>query len=73
LIKEIDRIVGPRRRSQFVTAAITRELKREKLLKAMREVSALPPVHDVPEWETPEGTLRWVREIREESDRHRNT
>lgn len=67
LIEEVDRFVGPRHRSEFLTEAAHEKLQREKLLKATREVMKLPPV-DVPEWKTAESTSKWVRDIRADSD-----
>lgn len=71
LIDEVDRLVGPRHRSEFITAAATEKLKRKKLVLAMREAMKLPPV-DVPEWKTAESTSQWVHDLRVESDRNRN-
>jgi hypothetical protein len=68
LIEEVDRLVGPRRRSEFLTEAAAEKLKREKLLKATRHAMALPPELAVPGWETPGAVLQWVRDIRKESD-----
>jgi hypothetical protein len=67
LIEETDRLVGARRRSQFITEAVTEKLKREKLLKFTREVSKLPPDGGIPEWDTPESTAKWLREGRADS------
>ena len=39
LIKEVDQLVGPRRRSDFITAAVDEKLKREKLLRDIRRES----------------------------------
>lgn len=72
LIKEVDRLVGARRRSQFLIEAAAEKLKREKLLRLTREVKKLPPVEGIPEWETPESTSKWVHDGRVESDRARN-
>lgn len=71
LIDEVDRLVGPRRRSEFLTQAAQEKLKREKLLKATRAAMKLPPVN-VPEWKTPESASKWVHDLRVESDRKRN-
>lgn len=71
LIDEVDRFVGPRRRSEFLTEATAEKLRRDKLLQATREVMQLPPV-DVPEWKTAESTSKWVHDLRVESDRKRN-
>jgi hypothetical protein len=67
LIEEIDRIVGPRRRSEFITDAVAEKLKREKLLRLTRQVMNLPPVDDVPEWDTPEAVSKWVHDGRVEN------
>ena len=64
LIEEIDRLVGPRRRSEFITDAAAEKLKREKLLRLTREVMKLPPEEDVPGWETSEAVSKWVRDQR---------
>jgi hypothetical protein len=65
LIEEIDRLVGPRRRSEFITDAAAEKLKREKLLRLTREVMKLPPDEEVtPGWETPEAVSKWVRDQR---------
>ena len=53
LIEEVDRFVGPRHRSEFLTEAAAEKLKREKLLQATRDAMNLPPV-DVAGWETAE-------------------
>jgi hypothetical protein len=71
LIEETDRLVGSRRRSQFIADAVAEKLKREKLLRATHEAMKLPPV-DVPEWSTPEAASQWVHDLRAESDRKRN-
>jgi hypothetical protein len=72
LIEEVDRLVGPRRRSEFLTEAAAEKLQREKLLRFTREVMKLPPAEGIPEWETPESTSKWVHDGRIESDRARN-
>jgi len=71
LIEEVDRLVGPRRRSEFLIEAAAEKLRREKLLQLTRRVMTLPPV-DMPGWETAESTSQWVRDLRAESDRQRN-
>ena len=71
LIEEVDKLVGPRRRGEFLTEAAAQKLKREKLLKVTREVMKLPPV-GVPEWQTAESTSKWVHDLRVENDRLRN-
>ena len=67
LIEEVDKLVGPRRRSEFLAKATAEKLKREKLKVLTREVMKFPPVTGVPEWETPESTAKWLREGRADS------
>lgn len=71
LIEEVDRIVGPRHRSEFITDAVAEKLKREKLLRLTREVSKLSPAESIPEWATPESTAKWLRDGRAEPRRIR--
>jgi hypothetical protein len=72
LIEETDRLVGSRRRSQFITDAVAEKLKREKLLRLTREVMKLPPAEVIPEWDTPESASKWVHDGRVEADHARN-
>jgi hypothetical protein len=72
LLEEVDKLVGPRRRSEFLTEAAAEKLKREKVLQAVHHAATLPPVDDVPEWETPEAVSKWVHDLRVENDRLRN-
>jgi hypothetical protein len=72
LIEEVDKLVGPRRRSEFLTEATAEKLKREKLLRLTRKVMKLPPVEeDTPGWETPEAVSKWVHDLRRKNDRIR--
>jgi hypothetical protein len=68
LIEEVDRLVGPRRRSEFIASAVDEKVRREKVLQAVREAVKLPADRDIPGWETPEAVSKWVRDIRAESD-----
>lgn len=74
LLREIDKLVGPRGRSEFVAEAAAEKVRRVKLLTAFTDVAgSLQDDDDVPaEWQTPEGTVQWVRDLRQESDRRRN-
>jgi hypothetical protein len=71
LIEEVDKLVGPRRRSEFLTEATAEKLKREKLLRLTREVMKLPPAEGIREWATPESTAKWLRDGRAEPHRIR--
>jgi hypothetical protein len=72
LIEEIDKLVGPRRRTDFLIEAAAEKLRREKLLRLTHEVMTLPSDGGISEWDTPESTARWLREGRVEPRRIRN-
>ncbi len=69
LVERVDQLVGKRRRSAFVTEAIRERLRREQLLRALKESAGILKEEDYPEWGTPAKVARWVRKIRRESER----
>ena len=71
LAAEIDKLVGPRKRSTFVAELVEREVKRLRLMKLLSDDKPWWKDEDHPEW--PEGDSdAWVRKLREESEtRHR--
>jgi metal-responsive CopG/Arc/MetJ family transcriptional regulator len=69
LVEAVDRIVGQRRRSQFLTDAVREKLDREHRTKALREAAGSIDLADYPDWQTPEETSAWVRSLRAEADR----
>jgi hypothetical protein len=69
LAEEVDALVGPRKRSQFVTEAVERELRRVRLKAAIAEVAGSRSWGDVPGWESSESAAEWVRAMRREWDR----
>ena len=69
LIEAVDRLVGKRRRSAFVTEALRERLRREQLLQALEESSGILKKEDYPHWATPEQAARWARKIRREGER----
>jgi metal-responsive CopG/Arc/MetJ family transcriptional regulator len=70
LIEEVDRLVGPRHRSEFIAEAVAKELAQERLLKAALEVGGSLENVDKPGWETTESTIEWVRALRRENDKY---
>jgi hypothetical protein len=64
VVEEIDRSVGERRRSAFLTEAARRELRRARQRRALEELAGSLKDVDVPGWETPESTAEWVRQQR---------
>lgn len=71
LLQEVDARVGQRRRSEFIQQAIEEKLNVLRRVEAFEHAIATPTV-GIPEWETPESTAAWVRQIRRDSDRLRS-
>ena len=67
LVKEIDSIVGPRRRSAFLVETARDAVRRAKLLRFLERDA---PSHDDTNLSEPaDSAARWVRQLRRESDR----
>jgi len=68
LMTEIDRLVGKRKRSQFISEAVAARLvnlrQRAAAAAVIAELGAGKP-GGPPEWETAESTRRWLEELRE--------
>lgn len=69
LIDEIDQRVGPRRRSEFVTAALEEKLQRIRVLEAAREAAGSLADTVIPGWESSEAAAKWVRSLRAADER----
>lgn len=67
LVTEIDRLVGKRGRSQFLTQAAEKELRRLQQIKALESAAGAWRDKDHPELRG--GAAQWVRELRKQSDR----
>jgi len=67
LMEEIDRLLGKRKRSQFITQAVRKEIQRLNFLKAIRETSGAWKDEDHPEFK--KGVNNWVRSLREEDEK----
>ena len=66
LVTEIDRLVGKRGRSEFLTQAAEKELRRLQQIRALENVSGGWKDKDHPELNA--GAARWVKELRKASD-----
>ncbi len=64
LIDEIDRRVGPRHRSAFVSDAIEEKLRHERLVEIAEKAGGSLADVDIPGWETSEAAAEWVRASR---------
>lgn len=65
LIEEVDKLVGHRRRSDFMTEAVRERLLRARREQVLRETAGALAASDYPEWETPEKVSAWVQKSRE--------
>lgn len=67
LVSEIDRLVGKRSRSEFLTQAAEKELRRLQQIRALEGAAGAWKAKDHPELKA--GAARWVRELRKENER----
>ncbi len=70
MVKEVDALVGKRKRSQFVGEAVREKLRKETLRAAIKATAGIFAEADHPEWATSEKAADWVRKLREESNRN---
>lgn len=68
LLRDIDALIGARKRSDFFVEAAREKVQRMKLRNAAHEFAGFLHDADTPEWNTPEATSHWVRTLRRESD-----
>jgi metal-responsive CopG/Arc/MetJ family transcriptional regulator len=64
LLDAVDRLVGRRKRSAFLTEALAEKVAHEELGRALASSVGILTAEDYPEWATPEKTSEWVRELR---------
>jgi hypothetical protein len=67
LLAEVDTLVGRRGRSAFLADVVRQEVKRRKLLAALREATGCWKAEDHPELD--EGSTVWVEKLRAENDK----
>jgi hypothetical protein len=71
LVESIDKLVGRRARSRFLSEAAEKELKRIRLAAAARQAAGSLVGKDTPpEWDTPEGAAKWVHDSRRADQEH---
>lgn len=65
LLESIDELVGKRDRNAFISGAVERELKRQRLIEpALKAGGSLRDADTPPEWTTSNSAAEWVRSIR---------
>lgn len=67
LVSEIDRLVGKRGRSEFLTQAATKELRRLQQIQALEGAAGAWKDKDHPELRG--GAGQWVRDLRKQNER----
>lgn len=68
LLREVDALVGNRKRSDFFVEAAREKMDRMKLRRAAHELAGFLKDVETPGWQTPAATSAWVRSLRRESD-----
>lgn len=70
LVKQVDDLVGKRKRSRFVEEAVREKLRREALVNALAGTAGILSAEQHPEWETPDKVAAWVKESRQQDMKH---
>jgi hypothetical protein len=68
LVREVDRLVGARGRSQFFADAAAEKVARLRLVKASSKAAGSLRDVSIPDWETPEKASGWVAKSRAAAD-----
>ena len=69
LVREVDRIAGPRGRSRYLTDALRRQIKRDRMKEAIDATAGALDPAKYPQWATSDKVVEWVRALRaEETD-----
>ena len=69
IVKDIDGLVGKRRRSRFIADAVCAKLRQVKLMAALKGTAGILSDADHPEWETSEDIANWVSDSRKRDGR----
>jgi metal-responsive CopG/Arc/MetJ family transcriptional regulator len=64
LMREVDKLAGPRGRSRYVAEAVALRVRRDALGAAIRETAGA--MRGRPGWMSPDEVVRWVDELRSE-------
>jgi metal-responsive CopG/Arc/MetJ family transcriptional regulator len=60
LLSELDDLVGPRGRSQYIADAVREKMMRERQHHALIASAGILADEEIPEWETSEAVIEWV-------------
>jgi Arc/MetJ-type ribon-helix-helix transcriptional regulator len=70
LVRQIDQLVGKRKRSAFIEDAVEERVKRERLRRALEATAGALKGKLPPEWEGPGGAAEWVHRNRQQDRRN---
>lgn len=70
LMAEVDELVGKRQRSRFFVEAVSKEVARLKLLRAMAKAFGAVSEGDAPDWDAAESGADWVEKARRVDAEH---
>ena len=69
ILKDIDRLVGKKKRSSFISNAAKKELQRLNQLSVLRRLKGAWKDEDHTELQGRDGTYKWVRKLRQEDEK----
>jgi len=69
ILKEIDRLVGKKKRSSFISDAAKKELQRLNQLVVLRKLKGVWKDADHTDMQGKHGTDKWVRKLRGEDEK----
>jgi hypothetical protein len=69
ILREIDRLVGRKKRSSFISEAARKELQRLNQLSLLKKLKGSWKDADHPEMKGEGGTEAWVRKLRQEDEK----
>lgn len=69
ILREIDRLIGKKKRSSFIADAAKKELKKLNQLLLLKKLKGTWKDADHPDMQGKNGAYRWVRKLRDKDER----
>lgn len=69
ILREIDHLVGKKKRSSFIANAAQKELQRLNQLVLLKKLKGAWKDEDHPDMQGKDGTYKWVRKLRQEDEK----
>jgi metal-responsive CopG/Arc/MetJ family transcriptional regulator len=66
LVREVDRVAGPRGRSRYIAEAVQARLRRDRMKEAWEESFGVLDAAAYPDWSSSARVVDWVRDRRAE-------